>query len=193
MKLPKTDEPAKYVGLYVVDFGDQCGLGYTAQEVAVLLESEAFADVKVYKIHRAGPDGTMELAGVARDKFFLESGMFFHCLDDASGRADYQKLAAWSERQLPPCRAKLHLARGSDNELLIALVYPAEYEHEMGCWLAESGFRGSGPVDAGVSQVERYYQGGYEVLERNQLWPQKSIIPRGREELLASAGRAVQR
>jgi hypothetical protein len=192
MKLPKTDDAGKYVGLYVIDFQGQCGIGYTTEEVATLLESEQFAEVKVYKIHSARPDGTMELAGVPREKFLLESGMFFHYRDDNSGRRDFQAICDWSEKQLPPRRAKLHLAR-SDNLLLIALIYPAEYEQEIGRWLGDSGFRGSGPVDAGVSQVQKYYQAEYQILEKHQLWPMKSIQARDREELLACVGQVWQR
>ena len=59
LKLPKVDNSDKYVGLYVVGLGDQCSVGYTAEEVATLLESEKFTDVHVYKIYRAQPDGQM--------------------------------------------------------------------------------------------------------------------------------------
>ena len=193
MKLPKTDDAEKYVGLYVIDFQGQCGIGYVAEEVATLLESERFAEVKVYKIHRAQPDGTMELAGVSREKFVLESGMFFHCRDENSGRRDFQALCDWSKKQLPPCRAKLHLTQSDNNLLLMALIYPAEYEQEIGQWIGDSGFCGSGPVDAGASQVQKYYQAEYHILEKHQLWPIKSIQAREREELLACVGQTWQR
>jgi len=193
MKLPKVDNSDKYVGLYVVDFGDQCSVGYTAKEIAVLLESEKFADVHVYKIYRAQPDGKMELTGVSKERFFLESGMFFHCPDHETAKEDYNALFDWYEQQAPPCRAKLHLAQGNDERLLIALIYPAEYEQEIGNWMLDSGFIGHGPVDAGISQVTRYYQAEYKILERAQLWPQQSLRARNREELLASAGVALQR
>ena len=193
MKLPKTSNPEKYVGLYVIDFGDQCGLGYTAEEVSILLESEEFGSVKVYKIHRARPDGSMELAGVARGRFLLESGMFFHFADDAGARGGFKKLLSWYSKQPAPCRGKLQLARGADKQLLIALIYPAEYEQEMGSWLSDSGFRGGGAVDAGISQVSHYYQGEYEVLKKHQLWPGESLRARDREELLNCIGNVVQR
>ena len=32
MKLPELKKPDKYVGLYVVDFGDHSGVGFTAAE-----------------------------------------------------------------------------------------------------------------------------------------------------------------
>ncbi|MHC4121894.1 MAG: hypothetical protein ACYSWO_30885 [Planctomycetota bacterium] len=46
MKLPKLEDNEKYVGLYVFDFGDHAGLGFTAREVAELLESEKYKNGK---------------------------------------------------------------------------------------------------------------------------------------------------
>ena len=80
MKLPKLEKPDKYVGLYVFDFGDSSGVGFTAEEVAELLESEKFQDCKAYKIHRAYPDGRLELKGVRREIFQLEAGILFYAL-----------------------------------------------------------------------------------------------------------------
>jgi len=193
MKLPQPDNPADYVGLYVIDFGDQCSMGYTAEEVAVLLESQRYAHVKVYKIYRAQPDGTLDMTGVARERFSLESGIFFDCRDADSGRRDYQRLEQWARQQPPPCRTQLQMACRADGRLLIALIYPAEYEQEMGCWMRDSGFRGSGAADAGPSQVSRYYQSDNELLDRCQLWPLASLQTRDRAELWANVGRALQR
>ena len=199
MKLPKTERAAEYVGLYVIDFSpcqqgpDQCGLGYTASEVAVLLESERFAAAKVYKIHRADPDGTMELQGVSSECFGAESGMFFHCRDDRTGRDDFATLLSWAHEHTPPCRAQLQLARRQDTALLIALIYPAEYEQEMGNWLSDSGFRGNGAVDAGISQVRSYYSQHLEIVEQEQLWPAASLRNRDRQALLAAVGQPLQR
>ena len=193
IKLPKTDQPDKYVGLFVVDFGDHCALGYTADEVAVLLESEQFADARIYKIHRATPAGEMDLAGVTHDRFQLESGLFFHAFDQAGARGDYQRLLTWSEQESPPCRAKLQVALSSDQTVLVALIFPAECEEEMGRWLAASGFTGSGAVDAGVSQVARYYGSKPELIESRQLWPAAALAARSRETLLAAVGMELQR
>jgi hypothetical protein len=57
MQLPKLRQPDRYVGLYVFDFGDHTGVGFTAQEVAELFESEKYKKCKAYKIHKAYPDG----------------------------------------------------------------------------------------------------------------------------------------
>ena len=56
-------------------------LGFTAQEVAELFESERFGHCKAYKIHKAYPDGRLELKGVQKETFQLETGMFFFSAD----------------------------------------------------------------------------------------------------------------
>lgn len=192
MKLPQTQTPEKYVGLYVIDFGTQCAMGYTAEEAAALLETQEYAGVKVYKIYRAYPDGRMELQAVTPQRFQSESGMFFHCRDEMSGQQEYQQLLQWSQEEPPPCRAKLQLAKEADG-MLLALIYPAEYEQEVSRWLAASGFQGSGPVDAGVSQVSRYYQRNLAMVQREQLWPVESLRSRSIEELKACVGMELQR
>ena len=92
MNLPPVEHPDRYVGLYVVDFGDTCSVGYTAEEVAMLLESEAYAHVKVYRIHDATPQGQLALKGVPRERFQLETGLFFYCRDLASARGGFAEL-----------------------------------------------------------------------------------------------------
>ena len=109
MNLPRVAHPEGYRGLYVVDFGATCSVGYTAEEVALLLESEAYADAKVYRICRARPDGTMELKGVPRERFMLETGLFFYSRDLASGRRDYDQLRALAGAEPMPCRARLYM------------------------------------------------------------------------------------
>jgi len=193
MKLPQTTQPQKYAGLYVIDFGEQCAIGYTAEEVAILFDSEQFPHAKAYKIHRAQPDGTMDLRGVTRTRFNLESGMFFHCHDQNLGQQYFQQLYDDHIKQPPPCRCQLQLALAPQNHTLIVLIYPAEYDDEMGRWLGDLNFNVPGPVDAGVSQVSRYYSADYQILQKQQLWPEKSRQTRSREELLATRNLAVQR
>ena len=92
MDIPSLKQSQKYVGLYIVDFKNHCAIGFTAQEVAELLESEKFKDITVYKIHNAYPDGKMELKGVPRQTFQLESAMFFHASDLTTATDDYSRL-----------------------------------------------------------------------------------------------------
>src|SRR5512139_3551963 len=104
MKLPVVKQADRYVGLYVVDFGDTSSVGFTAEEVAEILDSERYKDCKVYKIHRAYPDGRMELKGVRREAFQLEAGMLFYEDSETESRDDFKKLINTAVQSAPPCR-----------------------------------------------------------------------------------------
>ncbi|MGA2071036.1 MAG: hypothetical protein ABSG97_06770 [Sedimentisphaerales bacterium] len=193
MKLPKLQKPDSYVGLYVVDFGDNAGVGFTAQEVAELFESERFGHCKAYKIHKAYPDGKLELKGVRRDIFQLEAGMFFFSADSETARDDYKRLVKLGIETNVPCKAMVHLARYSDDKFAVAFIYPAEYDDEISSWLLEHEYKTSGTIEGGVSAVTRYYDAKPGILERHQLWGRSSVESRTGTELLASTKIAVQR
>jgi hypothetical protein len=193
MKLPKLQKPDSYVGLYIVDFGDNAGVGFTAQEVAELFESERFGHCKAYKIHKAYPDGRLELKGIQKETFQLETGMFFFsaCLDTA--RNDYKRLVKLGIETDVPCKAMVHLARYSDDKFAVAFIYPAEYDEEISGWLLEHQFKSAGVAEGGVSAVTRYYDAKPEILERHQLWGRSTVESRTGVELLAATKIAVQR
>jgi len=193
MKLPELEKPDKYVGLYVFDFGEQAGVGFTAQEVAELLESEKYREGKVYKIHRAYPDGRLELKGVPAETFELEAGMFFYSRDLDTARRDYKALVDLAVGNAPPCRAKVHLARYSDEKFAVALIYPAEYDGEVSSWLIDGDYRTAGAAEGGTGAVQRYYDSALEVLERHQLFGESDYVSRTGTELLESLKTAVQR
>ncbi len=195
MKLPRLDDPAKYAGLYVFDFGDQVAVGYTADEIAVLLESEKHHHGKVYKIYRAYPDGTMELKGVPNSRFQLEEGLFFYRLSAEGARRDFEQLKALAADRVPPCRAKVHLAQIEATELAhcVALIYPADYSDEISQWLSEIGFDGGDRVEGGIGQVTDYYQSVVLRIDQHQLWGTLDRTSRPAEEVLANVHMAVQR
>jgi len=193
MKLPELKQPDKYVGLYVVDFGESSSVGFTAEEVAEILDSEKYKDCKVYKIHNAYPDGRLELKGVRSETFQLEAGMFFYETDPGTARRDYENFIKIAVDSAPPCRAKLHLAKYSEDKFASALIYPAEYDDEISRWLLDNNYRTAGSVEAGIGAVQRYYDRKPEVLERHQLFARQSFQSRTGRELLASLKVAVQR
>jgi hypothetical protein len=193
MKLPGLEKPDRYVGLYVVDFGESSSVGFTAQEVAELLESEKYKDCKVYKIHNAYPDGRLELKGVRCETFQLEAGMFFYETALETSRSDYENLVKIAVGSAPPCRAKLHLAKYSAEKFVTALIYPAEHDDEISRWLLDNNYRTTGSAEGGTGAVQRYYDQDPEILERHQLFAQTSIESRTGTELLANLKVAVQR
>jgi len=193
MKLPELEKPEKYVGLYIFDFGDHAGVGFTAEEVAELLESEKYRDGKVYKIHKAYPDGRLELKGVPSETFQLEAGMFFYSGDMETARRDFKGLVNLAVKSSPPCRAKVHLAKYEDDNLVVALIYPAEYDSEFSSWLLDGQYRTVGAAEGGVGAVQSYYDRRPEILEKHQLFGQSEAISRTGSELLTSLKMAVQR
>lgn len=194
MRLPELKSPEKYGGLYVFDFGEQVAVGYTADEIAVLLESEKYAEGKVYRIHRALPDGTMELQGVSRERFQMEDGLLFHRGGEAEARADFDELLRLAADQRPPCRMKVHLARigGAAAAASTVIIFPAEFTHSVSDWLTQIGYEGGDTVEGGPSQVTGYYASRVAVLDQRQLWPAASMS-RPAEEVLATTHLAVQR
>jgi hypothetical protein len=193
MKLPKLQKPEKYVGLYIFDFGDHAGVGFTAQEVAELLESEKYKNGKVYKIHKAYPDGKLELKGLRAEIFQLEAGMFFYSSEFEIATRDFKALVNLAVKTSPPCRAKVHLAKYTNDKFVVALIYPAEYDDEASSWLLDGKYKTSGAAEAGIEAVQRYYDYKPKILERHQLFAESELISRSGEELLAGLKVAVQR
>lgn len=193
MKLPKLEKPDRYAGMYVVDFGDHTGVGFTSQEVAELFESEKYSGCKAYKIHRAYPDGRLELKGVQREIFRLEAGMFFYSADIETARDDYKRLVKLGVETDLPCKAKVQLAKYSDNKFVAAMIYPAEYDEEISAWLLEHEYKTAGAAEGGTPAVTRYYEQRPEILERYQLRGQSPVESRTGKELLAATKVAIQR
>jgi len=193
MELPKLQKSEKYVGLYIIDFGDYSGVGFTAQEVAELLESEKYKDVKVYKIHKTYPDGRLELKGIRAEIFQLEAGMFFYADTIERAKQNFKNLLDLAEKVTLPCRAKVHLAKYSKNKFLTAFIYPAEYDDEVSLCLLDGKYETSGAAKGGIEAVQRYYDNQPEILDRYQLFGKSEFIDRTGRELLAAVGQPVQR
>jgi len=194
MKLPNLESPEAYTGLYVFDFGDQVAVGYTADEIAVLCESQKYADGKVYRIRRALPDGTIEMEGVPRETFELEDGILFYRRQAEEARADFGELCKLAGKMPPPCRMKAQLARleGATCPHLAAIIFPAEFTHDVADWLNRIGFEGGDFVEGGPSQVTGYYEAKPIVIDRRQ-WMPAGSDSRPPEEVLATTHLAVQR
>ena len=195
MKLPELKDPTRYAGLYVVDFGEQTAVGYTAREVEVLLDHEAYRDCRVYKIHRAEPNGTLELRGVDQRRFQMEEGLFFYRREESTARADFAELGLLAKEVTPPCRAKLRLVRlgGDEAEYVVALIYPAEYSDEISRWLLDADYAGGDHAEGGISQVTGFYDLASTTLAAEQLWGSEDGVSRSAEEVLATTHLAVQR
>ena len=138
----------------------------------------------------------MELRGVSAERFQLESGMFFPRNDLTASREDFEALRSAAKLEPPPCRAKLHLAdrgEGHAARYVVGLVFPAEYEDDVGRWLVGIDYSGGDVAEGGISHATQYNEESRTVLDRHQLWPsstQSSCCP---ADVLAGVHRAVQR
>ena len=193
MNLPELKNSQNYQGLYVIDFGQSCSVGFTAEETAEILESEKYVDAKVYKIHNACPDGRIELKGIHAETFQLETGLFFYSADLETAEKDFKTLTRSAVETPPPGRAKVHLAKYGDQKFVVAMIYPAEYDDEFSDWLLRTGYTTAGVAEGGIEAVQRYYDQGPEILQRHQLFGENSYQSRTGEELLTSVKLAVQR
>ena len=193
MKLPELDKAEKYTGLYVVDFGEYSSVGFTAEEVAELLDSQNYRDCKAYKICKAYPDGRLELRGTSAELFELEAGMFFYSADIETAKSDFEQMVNLSVKSAPPCRSKVHLAKYSDEKYVVALIYPAEYDNDISRWLLDGDYKTAGPAEGGTEAVQSYYDYRAEILEKQQLFSKTELVSRSGEELLANIKFAVQR
>jgi hypothetical protein len=195
MILPHLNNTERYAGLYVVDFGDSCAVGYTVEEVRMIIESEAHADAKVYRIVRARPDGTMELRGVPRQRFTAEAGLFFYHRVRADASADYQRLRDQAGRTPLPCKAQLMLGAmpaGSRLPYVVGLAYAAECEDDVAGWMLDNAADAGEVADGGASLLATM-RGQLQVLESCQLLANPARASRSREEVLASTSQPVQR
>ncbi|NLH17130.1 MAG: hypothetical protein GX455_11170 [Phycisphaerae bacterium] len=193
MNLPTLQDPSRYTGLYVIDFSDHCGVGFTAEEVAEVLDSEKFRNAKVYKIRNAFPDGRMELIGVRREIFELETGMFFYAEDSEKAEEDFKRLVDLAVRHAPPARAKVHLTQFSDDRFVTAMIFPAEFNEEFSQWLLDGNYQTCGAVEGGIEACQRYYRLDPRILRRHQLWNSPAIESMTGSLLLEATNRAIVR
>lgn len=195
MKLPALEHPDRYIGLYVVDFGSTCAVGYTAEEVAMLAESEQYAHITLYRIHSARPDGTMELKGVPNARFQLESGLFFYSRDLVAARSEYDEIHSLADGHLP-CRAQLLLGSlGQDARRLpfvVGLAYPAECDEDVSRWMLDNEVAAGEYTDGGAGRLESIRRDA-RVIDSAQIHAAPNRRARLRQEVFACVGEAIQR
>lgn len=90
MNLPHLDNPELYQGLYVFDFGERVAVGYTGEEIEVLLGSAEFEGGRAFKIHHASADGQLSMRGVSRMDVGVREGIIFYRRSAEAARADYE-------------------------------------------------------------------------------------------------------
>ncbi|MCG3180959.1 MAG: hypothetical protein BIFFINMI_03325 [Phycisphaerae bacterium] len=196
LKLPPLSDPQRYVDLFVVDFRDAgVGVGYTADEVAMFVEQEAWRDrLKVYRIHDARPDGRIELAGVPASRLALEAGMFFGRESESPARSDFEELRSLLSKDPPParCRIALGCCNGWRAPWQVGLIYPAECDHAMSRYLLDHAYHGGINVVAGTGIVAEFNEAA-RVTDSQGFAAAADRRARTWEQVQASVGEPIQR
>ncbi len=160
-------------GRFIYELGGIKRYDCSAEDIAIWLEDPQQRGGTIYRVHRAYPDGRMEIKGVSADRWQLESGLFFYRGNLPGARADFSALSQAGELA-PPCRCFVHLAdrlsADSVSRYVTALVFPSEFEDDIADWLLERNFAGGDFVEGGISHVTNYYADPKTVLDRAQLW-----------------------
>jgi len=195
MNLPSLNHPELYQGLYVFDFGERVAVGYTAEEIAVLLRSPEFKDGRAYKIHHATAEGELSLRGLSRLDVNVHEGMVFYRASADAARADFEALKQSATTSAPP--AVLHWRLGSDSQAELpectVLSYPAEASDRVGRWLEAIGFAGGDQVEAGAHLADYFAKAGTIEHDHLAIAPDPRYHSRPPAEVLANVHKPIQR
>jgi len=194
LKLPKLDDPKCYEGLYIFDFGQAVSVGYTAAEIDILLQEDRYRSGKVYRIYRAHDDGRLEIVGVDKDVACRQSGMVFRFDTIRSARQAFDRLRQVARQANPPCDCQVQLARYGDLHLpyCVAMIYPAQFEDQVGRWMLEIDFRAGQQVQGGAAVIA-IYRLTAKVQDSFELTGPVDRISRSKQQVLESVNLPVQR
>lgn len=125
------------VGRFVVELPGERRTGLAAHEVSLLLETPQGREAVIYRVHRVGEAGRMELVGVAPAAFQREDCRVFSHHDVRSARQEYDRIVAATSLSPPPCRMEVRLVRdaGADLSALVAVSYPSVCADAAAHWL----------------------------------------------------------
>ena len=195
MNLPTLNHPEPYQGLYVFDFGDHVAVGYTAEEIEVLLASAEHQGGRAYKIHHASPEGQLSLRGLSRLDVGVREEIIFYRRSAAAARADYEALK--KSAMLNPPTVPLHWHLASDPELDVAdftlLLYAAEATDRVGRWLESISFAGGDHAEAGPGTLDSCKHDGVVEHEKTAIAPDARYQSRPPAEVLATVHKPIQR
>jgi hypothetical protein len=195
-KLPALSDPVKYTGLYIFDFGERVSVGYTAQEIEILLAESKYAGGGVYKIYRAFPDGKLEIRGVNPLTWSVSTGIvfWFEDYEETVKAFELLKVTALDSAEGLPGEFSLAIIRTPGLEYPFALImrYLQELDEAIAAWLLKVKFQAGAFVEAGPRVITRVLTNSTElVCER--LGADTFRKSRTREQVLDSVDLDIQR
>lgn len=195
MNIPRVDQPERYTGLFIYDFGDHVSVGYTAEEIDVLTRSELHKSGSAYQIYRVTDSGAMELRGIDSVRVGAQEAMLFQFHDPADAAAAFDDLVrlAHSDPLPTPVHAERAMAESMTPPQVIALIYSIYGADALGRWLQGVGFGAGEEVSVGADRLVDYRQAVAAPDESVELAAHFDYRSRSPAEILATVHRAVQR
>ncbi len=195
MDIPRLSHPQCYQGLYLFDFGDHVSVGYTAEEIEILLSHPEHCNGRAYRIHQASAAGELALRGLSgMDTQAREALLFFRSTPQAA-RRDFETLKQAALSSAPPTVLRWHLARDPALPLpeFTALIYAAVCSERVGRWLQNICFEGGDQVEGGARLAGDFEQSDCTRLEEVAIAPDRRFHSRPAEVLLRDIHLPVQR
>ena len=195
MNIPRVNQPERYAGLFIYDFGDHVSVGYTAEEIDVLTRSELHKSGSAYQIYRVTDGGAMELRGIESVRVGAQEAMLFQFRDlgDAAAAFDDLLRLAHSDPLPTPVHAERATADSMTPPHVIALIYSVYGADGVGRWLQRVGFGAGEEVSVGSDRLQDYRQAVATPDESVELSTRLDLRSRGPAEVLATVQRPVQR
>lgn len=194
-QLPRLGDPQRYVGLYVIQFAHGVSVGYTREEVAILLAEPQYRDASAFRIHRCDDAGCIELAGVSPRDFVADEWMIFASRDADDAVRGFAHIRQCALRTPAPCpvRAELIDLDNLDPPHAVCLIYARSASTMVSSWLLAIGFRGGERVFGGQEAAELRNTATTDPIASAALPAAPLYAPRTRQQLLASVFEPLQR
>lgn len=195
MKLPPLRHPERYAGLYLLDLGDRVCVGYTADEVAVLLASDRCRSAAAYLIHRVDERGNVELAGVSANHLVRRDILIFAFDSPDAAQAEFSRLRRLATDTPAPCPCSMELADFDEVEPphVICLTYMQAAAAVLAAWLNRIGFHAGDRVFGGPRLLSQYQAASPSPIAQCLLATAIDHESRGLDELLAALEQPIQR
>ncbi len=195
MKLPFVPDPQKYAGLFAFDFGEWVSIGYTAEEIRILLAAPEYASGQAYRIHRVDENGRFELAGVRERDLAGEDMMIFARTDADRAADDFRDLRKMAAANPPPATIRVELVDLPDLDPphAVCLLYPRYASAAISGWLMDGGFVGGDIALGGQEVLALHHRAGATPVASVNIAGASGYDSRTREEVLQSIREMVQR
>lgn len=195
MKLPPLRHPERYAGLYLLDLGDRVCVGYTAEEVAVLLSTSQCRSADAYLIHRVDERGNVELAGMSADDIVRRDMLIFAFDAPQPARQAFSQLRQLAAESPAPCACAVELCDFDDFQPphVLSLTFMQSASGRLSAWLEQVEFNPADRVFGGPRILAQYQAAAPQPIAQCLLTTTVDYASRDVDELLAALDQPLQR